>query len=281
MQGNCQRLSATKKGRGASRSVQSAYPPPARPFRGPSGDRIAASSAASRDCRIRDTSKISKPVRNSQFEERATRLGDVASSDLSLAPLHVSPHLRNFRRCAAAPPDGCISDSLRRQERMPACSLPSAHAQQHVRRDHWQVRQFRELRHASVRRAFIPVPGRIHRLPRGGVPVVRRDEANRDARLYPFGSSLCHEAFGAVFGSESTPGDRVLNADGLAHGSGVMPRWDCGYARKGDRHAPQSIAGASESRRRFSASCHPARFYFEREQAVKQASRKVPVSAAF
>jgi len=174
------------------------------------------------------------------------------------------------------------SDSLRRQERMAASSFASAHAQQHVRGDHWQVCEFRKLRQARVRRAFIPVPGRIRRLPRGGVPVVRRDEANRDAGLHPLGSSLRHKALGAVLRSESTPGDRVLDADGLAHSSGVMPRWDCGYARKGDRNAlPRCAAGDPPSRRRFHTPCDPARFYFEGERAVEQDSRRFSVSAAF
>jgi len=173
------------------------------------------------------------------------------------------------------------SDSFRRQERMAASSFASAHAQQHVRGDHWQVCEFRKLRQARVRRAFIPVPGRVRRLPRGGVPVVRRDEANRDARLHPLGPSLGHKALGAVLRSESTPGDRVLDADGLAHSSGVMPRWDCGYARKGNPYAPQCIAGASASQKRVHARCHPARFYFERDQAAGQDSRRLSVSAAF
>jgi hypothetical protein len=174
------------------------------------------------------------------------------------------------------------SDSFRRQERMAASSFASAHAQQHVRGDHWQVCEFRKLRQARVRRAFIPVPGRLRRLPRGGVPVVRRDEANRDAGLHPLGSSLRHKALGAVLRSESTPGDRVLDADGLAHSSGVMPRWDCGYARKGDRNAlPRCAAGDPPSRRRFHTPCDPARFYFEGERAVEQDSRRISVSAAF
>jgi hypothetical protein len=62
----------------------------------------------------------------------------------------------------------------------------------------------------------------------------------------------------------------------------VMPRWDCGYARKEDRNAPLCCAtGAPSSLRRCSESRRPARFYSEAERVAEQDSRRFSVNAAF
>ncbi len=135
---------------------------------------------------------------------------------------------------------------------MPACSLPSAHAQQHVRRDHWQVRQFRELRHAGMGCALVPVAGRIHLLSRCHLAMVSRvtQEADRLAELNPLGQTTRDKALRTISRGESRTSERVFDSDGLAHG----------YCRASDGVAGMPAKGTADRGRGF-VSRGPARLW--------------------
>jgi hypothetical protein len=118
---------------------------------------------------------------------------------------------------------------------MSACSLAPVHAQQHVRRDHGQVRQFRELRHAGVGRAIGPVTGRVHLLAHRRFAMVSgiAQESDRDAELDPFSEPARNKALGAVPRSEPRTSEWIFDPDVFAHGYRKSQRSGCGYARKG------------------------------------------------
>lgn len=170
-----------------------------------------------------------------------------------------------------------------RQEGVPAGALPLAEPQQHARCNHRQVGQLRKLCQAGVRRSFIPVARRVRRLLCGRVAVVRLDESDRNARLHPLGTSLGYKPSGAVLRCESTTGHRILNSDVFAHSSRVMPRWDCGYARKGKcaavacggQGAPSSGPELERESRRST------RFYFEGAWILEQDPYRSSITAAF
>lgn len=62
--------------------------------------------------------------------------------------------------------------------------------------------------------------------------MIRLNKPNRNSGLYPLRTSLRHKTIGTILRREPTAGHRVLNSDVFAHGSRVVPRWDCEYARK-------------------------------------------------
>lgn len=128
-----------------------------------------------------------------------------------------------------------MSDSLRCQECRPARALALAHAQQHVRPDHGQVREFRELRHSGVGRALIPVTGRVRLLARGRFAMVSgiAQESDRDTELDPFSEPARNKTPGAVLRSESRTSEWIFDSDVLAHGYRKSQRSGCGYTRKG------------------------------------------------
>ncbi len=113
-----------------------------------------------------------------------------------------------------------ISDSLRRQERMPARALALSHTEQHVRRNHGRVGKLGELRDARVRRALVPVASRIHLPSCGRLAMISwiAQEANGDSELDPHGQPTRYKAFGAVLRRESRTRQRVFDSDVFAHG---------------------------------------------------------------
>ena len=124
---------------------------------------------------------------------------------------------------------------------MSAGTLASAKSQGDAGCDHGQVRQLRESRHARVSRPIIRPARRVHGLLCGVVPMVRLNKSDRNSSLHPLRTSLRHKPVGAVLRRESTTGHRVFDSDVFAHGSRVMPRWDCGYARMELQHGKGSF----------------------------------------
>src|SRR5579883_2222929 len=113
-----------------------------------------------------------------------------------------------------------ISDSLRRQERMPARALALSHTEQHVRRNHGRVGKLGELRDARVRRALVPVASRIHLPSCGRLAMISwiAQETNGDAELDPHGQPARHKALGAVLRRKSSTRQRIFDSDVFAHG---------------------------------------------------------------
>ncbi len=103
---------------------------------------------------------------------------------------------------------------------MPARALALSHTEQHVRRNHGHVGKLAELRHARVRRALIPVAGRIHLLSCGRLAMISwiAQEANGDSELNPHGQPTRYKAFGAVLRRESRTRQRVFDSNIFAHG---------------------------------------------------------------
>ena len=124
---------------------------------------------------------------------------------------------------------------------MSAGTLASAKSQGDAGCDHGQVRQLSDSRHAGVRRPIIRPARRVHRLLCGAVPMVRLNKPDRNSGLHPLRTSLRHKTIGAILRRESTTGHRVFDSDVFAHGSRVMPRWDCGYARRELQHGKGSF----------------------------------------
>ena len=149
-------------------------------------------------------------------------------------------------RCACHLHDSCVpSDPLRRQERVSGSALPSADAHEYSGPDHGQVCQLSDLRHSGVRRPIIQPACVVHGLLRRSIPVVRLDESDGNSGLYPLRSSLRHKTLGAIPRRESAPGYWVFDSDIFAHGSRVMPRWDCGYTRKELQVLRESFGGCA------------------------------------
>src|SRR5579883_1477376 len=113
-----------------------------------------------------------------------------------------------------------ISDSLRRQERMPARALALSHTEQHVRRNHGQVGKLGELSDARVRRALVPVASRVHALACRRFTMISgiTQEADGDSELDPHGQPARYKALGAVLRRESRTRQRVFDSDIFAHG---------------------------------------------------------------
>ena len=137
------------------------------------------------------------------------------------------------------------SEPLGRQESVSARTLASANSQGNTGHDHWQVRQLRDLCHAGVRRPVIRPARVVHGHLRGTMPVVRLDESDGNSGLHPLRSSLRHKTLGAILRRESTPGHWVFDSDIFAHGSRVMPSWDCGYTRKVQQVLRESFGGCA------------------------------------
>ena len=135
------------------------------------------------------------------------------------------------------------SAPLGRQERVPAGAFAAPESHCHAGRDHGQVCQLSELRHAGVRCPLIPIARRLRRGLRRSVPVVRLDKPDRDTGFDTLRSALRHKTLGAVARRESRPGNRVFDPNVFAHGSGVGPGGSAGMpARRGWKRSIGSCA---------------------------------------
>ena len=112
---------------------------------------------------------------------------------------------------------------------MAARALAPANPQQHMRRDHRQVRQLRELCHTGASCALVPIARRVDLDARGRFAMVSgiAQESDRDTELDPHRQAARDKTLRAVLRSEARTSKRIFDSNAFAHG----------YRSAGDRVA--------------------------------------------